>query len=135
MRFTRWALGVVGVGAFAASGVAGCGSSNSATTSSSTSTGSTSASTSTSSSTSTSTSTSTSSSTSGGGGAGPGCEVTPACMVADKTCLGLTQNTGLTKFGLRMAELDIGKPAALATGPIGLQVGGAVTPMDAACNL
>jgi hypothetical protein len=109
MRFTKLALGVVGVGALAASAVAGCGSSTGST----------------------STSAATSSSSSGG----PSCAPAAACMVADKTCLGLTDNTGKTTFGLRMSELDVVSPMALATGGVAMQVSGAVTQNDTTCNL
>lgn len=69
--------------------------------------------------------------------AGPAapCALSPACMAADPTCLGLTSNAGLTKFGLRMAELDLTSPPAFSsTGPLGQIVEGAVEPDNATCN-
>ncbi len=121
MLLTKLALGVVGVGALAASASAsvGCGSKSGGGTGAS---------------------------TSGGGGRGGGgststggggrsCAVSSSCMVADKTCLGLTDNTGLTKFGLRMSELDVVTPSALATGDVAMVIGGAIPRMDSSCNL
>jgi hypothetical protein len=53
----------------------------------------------------------------------------------DKTCLGLTDNKGLTKFGLRMNELDVTSPHALTAGIINTTVSMNVWPTDATCNL
>ncbi len=79
-----------------------------------------------------------SSSTSGGGsgaGATTGCEPKASCTAVEKTCLGLTENKGLTKFGLRIAELDLNSPAALTNGVVKGAVSGGVTADDKACNL
>jgi hypothetical protein len=55
--------------------------------------------------------------------------------VADKTCLGLVDNQGLTKFGLRMSELDLTAPTALTTGIVKSVIGGAVMPNETSCQL
>jgi len=116
MRFANVILGVMGAGVVAA---AGCGSSSNSGSSSSSSAGG-------------STSTPSSASSSSGAGA---CAPSSACKVADKECLGLVDNTGKTTFGLRMSELDITAPPALATGAVQGVVSGAVAPSDMACNL
>jgi hypothetical protein len=69
--------------------------------------------------------------------AGPAapCALSPACVTADSTCLGSTSNAGLTKFGLRMAELDLTSPPAFSsTAALGKIVEGAVQLDDANCN-
>jgi hypothetical protein len=43
-------------------------------------------------------------------------------------------NAGLTKFGLRMSELDLTAPAALSTGLVANIVGGAAGLADPSCN-
>jgi hypothetical protein len=53
----------------------------------------------------------------------------------DKTCLGLTDNKGLTKFGLRISELDVTSPKALTSGIVNTTVAGNITPNDKSCNL
>jgi hypothetical protein len=82
-----------------------------------------------------------------GGGSGAGgstsssgsgtrtCAPSAQCKVADKACLGLVDNSGKTKFGLRMSELDITAPPALANGTVQMVVSSAVAPTNAACNL
>jgi hypothetical protein len=77
---------------------------------------------------------------SGGGGgtvtdAGPPCSPKASCTAADKTCMGLVDNTGQTKFGLRMTELDLTSPTALTTGIVKNIAGGAVGLNIASCNL
>lgn len=57
------------------------------------------------------------------------------CKVPDLECLGVVDNTGLMKFGLRMSDLVISKPPALATGLVASVVAGSVTPSLASCNL
>jgi hypothetical protein len=75
-----------------------------------------------------------------GTGTGPGmtkgCSPTSACGSPHDAvaCLGLVDNKGLTKFGLRMTELDLTAPAALTTGSVATTVGGGVAPNNAACN-
>ena len=128
MRFQNLALGVVGVGALTFGAAAGCGS-NSGTGGSGGGNGGSTTTTMT-----TSTSTGTSMTTSTSTGTGAGCPPA-ACKVADKSCLGLVDNTGKTKFGLRMAELDVTKPAVLSMGSIEKTVASAVEESMASCAL
>jgi hypothetical protein len=44
------------------------------------------------------------------------CPSKPSCQAADMDCLGLVDNSGKTRFGLRVADLRVTKPASLATG-------------------
>lgn len=74
-------------------------------------------------------------STKGDGSASGACAPGAACTVADKTCLGLVDNSGKSTFGLRMSQLAIMKPAALSTGVVATVMTGAVTPDDKSCNL
>jgi hypothetical protein len=105
MRFAKLMLGVVGVGTMATTAVVGCSSTNN------------------------------------GGGTGATatttalCAPKPSCLAADKTCLGLVDNSGKTKLGLRMAELDVTSPKALTSGIVKTTVAGNVTPNNKACNL
>ena len=120
---TAWIVG--GVGALLVA--AGCSSSNSSSGSTSDDGG-----------TAASSGTSSGTSSNGGtasGGAGAGCAPTSTCQVADTSCLGLSDNTGKTMFGLRMAELDLTAPAALARGAVAQSVQGDVTQSDVTCNL
>ncbi len=66
---------------------------------------------------------------------GASCAPKASCTAADKTCIGLVDNTGLTKFGLRMSELDVTSPPALTTGTIANIIGGAVLPSVKTCNV
>jgi hypothetical protein len=115
MRFLNVILGVVGVGALAAAGAAGCGSSNGTGTTGSATTGSASTSS----------------------GTPKTCDPSAACLATakDKDCLGLVDNTGQAKFGLRMAELDVTAPKALTSGIVANVVSGAVQQNLMACNL
>ncbi len=79
----------------------------------------------------TSTSASSSSSTSGG----LPCSPPATCPAADKACIGLVSNQSLTKFGLRLSELDLTAPASFTTGIVGQVVAGAVLPSVPACNI
>jgi len=112
MRFTNLVLGIFGLAAMSAVGAA-CSSSSSGGTGGSTSSG-------------------TAGTTSSGAAT---CAPTAACTAADKTCLGLVDNSKLTKFGLRMSELDLTAPAALTTGIVKSTVQGNVTPDEKPCNL
>jgi hypothetical protein len=115
MRFANLILGLMGLSVAAA---AGCGASN------------------ISGSTGGSSSSSSAASGNASSGAGTGaCAPTSACQVADTTCLGLVDNTGKTKFGLRMSELDITAPSALASGTIPNIVATDVSLNEVACNL
>ena len=117
MRFKKLILGVVGVGAMATMGAAGCsstsgGTGNSATTSK------------------------TSSGSGGGTTTSEPCALKNTCTQAvDKTCVGLVSNAGQTKFGLRMSELDVTSPMALTTGIVKTTVSGAVGLALPSCNL
>ncbi len=44
------------------------------------------------------------------------CGLKASCVATDKSCVGLVDNTGLTKFGLRMSEIDLTSPPALTAG-------------------
>ena len=68
------------------------------------------------------------------GTAGPTCALKAECTVADKTCVGLVDNSGMTKFGLRMTELDLTAPSALSGGTLAGTLGGAVSLPLASCN-
>lgn len=62
------------------------------------------------------------------GGATPTCELTAACVTADKTCVAIVDNAGKKQFGLRMSQILISKPATL--GPdkfVGKTVAGGVS--------
>jgi len=121
MRFAKLILGVGAVGALAAVGSAGCSSSTgvTATGGGATTTG---------------TGNTTTMSSSSGTASGGGCAPKASCTAADKTCLGLVDNKGLTKFGLRMSELDVTSPAALTSGIVKTTVAGNVTPNNKPCN-
>lgn len=82
----------------------------------------------------------TSTTTTGSGGTGSGtctfaCCLSASCKAADSECVGLVDNKGQTKFGLRMSELAVEKPAALSTGIVATIVGGAVALASPECNL
>jgi hypothetical protein len=67
----------------------------------------------------------------GEGGADAGCTLPASCAAADKTCIGLVNNQGLTTFGLRMSELRLTSPTSLGTIPIANNVATHVP----SCNL
>ncbi len=56
-------------------------------------------------------------------------------MAVDRTCLGLTDNSTLTRFGLRVAQLDITSPVGLSGGLFGAVLAGSIMPDDPACQL
>jgi hypothetical protein len=56
-------------------------------------------------------------------------------MAVDKECIGLVDNKGQMKFGLRMSELDLTAPPALTKGLVKTTVQGNVTPSVPTCNL
>jgi hypothetical protein len=115
MRVVNLILGVLSVGTLAAMSAAGCGGGSanggSGTTSSSGAT----------------------TGSSSGMMTYP-CSPPKTCTAADKSCVGLVDNTGQTKFGLRMSELDITAPMVLAQPPISPLISGAVAPNNTACN-
>jgi hypothetical protein len=55
-------------------------------------------------------------------------------MAVDKTCVGLTDNRGLTQFGLRMSEIDLTSPSSLARGVVGANIAGAAGLTSPECN-
>ncbi len=71
-------------------------------------------------------------------GSGGACSPKAVCATPGtaSACIGLTDNTGKTSFGLRMAEIDFTAPAAfVATGPLKTAIAGDVAIDDAECNL
>lgn len=117
MGFVKLIFGVMGVGAIAAAGVTGCGGSSTSSTNGNGG------------------STSTASAGTMSTSSGASCAPKASCTAVDKTCIGLVDNTGLTKFGLRMSELDVTSPPALTTGIIAGVIGGAVLPNVKSCNV
>jgi hypothetical protein len=113
MRFQKLILGLVGVGTLGAGVLVGCGSSSGGSD--------------------TGGSTTTSSST----GVSEPCEPKAACPspTAARDCLGLVDNTGKTKFGLRMSELTVTTPVELATGAVLNIIDGAVELNEMPCYL
>lgn len=122
MRFANALVGVVGLG-LAAAGAAACSSTSNgaATAASGVGTGGGGVAGGT--------------GTGGGGSSAASCSPSAACTAVDKTCLGLVDNQGKTKFGLRMSELDLTAPQSLSSGLFKTTVAGSVAPNDAACNL
>jgi hypothetical protein len=84
--------------------------------------------------TTTTTSTSTTTTSSGWTCTAPCCPKA-GCATVDPECIGLVDNAGLTRFGLRVSELDITEPAALAGGLMASILAEAVTPNQMACFL
>jgi hypothetical protein len=121
MRFSNVFLGLAGVGVVASLALAGCGSSP-ASTGGAGGTGAGGGSTTTTGSMSTTSS-------------GNPCAPSAACGAADDSCIGLVDNSKLTKFGLRMNQLDVTAPPKLATGSVQTIIAGDVEPNLAACNL
>ena len=121
MRFSNVILGLFSVGIVGSASLVGCGSSGSGETGGAGGTA--------------PTSSSSSGTTSSGGTCTAACCLTGSCKAVDKECAGLVDNKGQTKFGLRMAELSISKPPALAAGLVAGIVSSAVTPLNAGCNL
>jgi hypothetical protein len=117
MRFSNVILGGLSAVAAIVTMVA-CGGSNNGNTGGSGGTGTTSA-------------TGTTSSATGAGACAP----KASCIATDKDCIGLVDNSGKAKFGLRMSELDITTPDALTKGIIKQTVQSSVTPNVPSCNL
>jgi hypothetical protein len=122
MRFSNVILALSAFGLSAAAGLAGCGNSSETTGSGGSTTGTTAT-----------TGTMTTSTTTGG--MTYPCSPKASCTAKDKECLGLVDNAGKTKFGLRMVDLVISKPPALATGLVAGVVAASVTPTLKSCNL
>jgi len=123
MRFSTMILGLCAAGVSAAASLAGCGGSEGGNTGGNATGGGTSS------------SSGTMSSSSGSSGCTAPCCPTASCKATDKTCIGLVDNAGQTKFGLRMSELDVTKPAALTSGIVASVVAGNVLSNNAGCNL
>lgn len=119
MRFSNVMLGVFGVGLIGAASLAGCGGGSGNTG------GDGGGGTTTNSNTTT---------TTGGTCTDPCCPAA-SCKAVDKECIGLVDNAGQAKFGLRMSELTVDKPGALSTGIVATIVGGAVALSSPECNL
>lgn len=118
MRFSHVILALCGLGASASGALVGCGNSDTGGGSGG----------------STGSSTATTGTTSTGSGT-PACAPKASCDAVDKECLGLVDNTGQSKFGLRMSDLVISKPTVLGTGLVASLVTAGVIPSDATCNL
>jgi hypothetical protein len=120
MRVVNLILGVLSLGGLAAMSAVGCGGGSgnggagTTTSSSHATTGSTMMSTSS--------------------GTSFPCSPGATCTATNKACLGLVDNSGQTKFGLRMTELDISSPPALTQGVVSMVVGPAVNPNSPSCN-
>ena len=71
----------------------------------------------------------------GSDGAASTCAPAASCRAVDTECLGLVDNAGESRFGLRISELDITRPSALRTGLVGQVVTSDVLPFNAGCNL
>lgn len=127
MRFSTMILGLCAAGITAASALAGCGGSDGGNGGG--------GGTNMSSSSSSGSSGTMSSSSGSSGSCTAACCPTASCKATDKTCIGLVDNAGKTKFGLRMSELDVTKPAALTSGIVASVVAGNVLPANAGCNL
>jgi hypothetical protein len=113
MRFSKLILGVLSVGAWVSVAAAGCGSSNTGTGNSATTSG---------------------TATGTGTGGSAGCALKASCTAADHACVGLVSNMGKSTFGLRMTDLEITAPPALASGLVAGLVGSAVELSLPACN-
>ena len=81
-------------------------------------------------------STSSSNTTGGGTSGGAACAVTaPGCKTDISDCISLVDNKAETKFGLRISQLTINTPAALASGVISQVVNNAVASNYSACTI
>ena len=117
MRFSNVILGIFSVGVISAASLAGCGGDTGGDGGGGSS------------------SSSSSGTASSSSGTTFPCSLGSSCKAVDKECVGLVDNAGKTKFGLRMAQLDVTKPAALSTGIVAGIVSGAVKMSDPGCNL
>lgn len=117
MRFSNMILGLFSVAVVGSASLVGCGSSGGDTGGAG------------------GTAPTSSSSTTSGGACTADCCLGAQCKAADKDCVGLVDNKDQTKFGLRMSELTISKPDALASGLVAGIVSNAVTPLNAGCQL
>ena len=63
------------------------------------------------------------------------CALPATCDAAEPACAGLADNAGKTRFGLRVAQLEVKAPALLRTGVIGEILRQDVLPAAPACRL
>ena len=57
----------------------------------------------------------------------------PACTAVDLDCLGLVDNSGKTRFGLRISDLAVSKPAVLASGLVATALATSVSLPNKGC--
>jgi hypothetical protein len=63
------------------------------------------------------------------------CALPATCAAAEPSCVGLADNAGQSRFGLRITQLDMKTPALLRTGVIGEILRTDVLPAVPACRL
>jgi hypothetical protein len=63
------------------------------------------------------------------------CSVPASCAAVAPECLGLVDNAAQSRFGLRVAQLDVSRPAGIVPGLVGVIVASDVLPSDLSCNL
>lgn len=63
------------------------------------------------------------------------CSLPASCQAADTECLGAVDNAGRSRFGLRISQLDVTRPAGLTAGLAGVVVADDVLPANVACDL
>jgi hypothetical protein len=66
---------------------------------------------------------------------GPSCAPNASCQAADPSCIGLVDNAGKTRFGLRMSQVDFRSPPVFTKGILVATIGGAAAPNVRTCNL
>jgi hypothetical protein len=80
----------------------------------------------------------------GGGETGPqgtatgasfACSVPAACPAVERECLGLVDNSGKTRFGLRVSEVHLSAPRDFGEGLMGRALATDVLPSNLPCNL
>ena len=63
------------------------------------------------------------------------CSISASCAPLVPECLGVADNAGQSRFALRVAQLDVTRPAGTLLGLVGVIVADDVLPSDVACNL
>ncbi|APR84319.1 Hypothetical protein A7982_09668 [Minicystis rosea] len=63
------------------------------------------------------------------------CGVPASCPAVEPECLGLVDNSGRSRFGLRISEIHVSTPQSLTAGLIGRALATDVRPANPACNL
>lgn len=63
------------------------------------------------------------------------CALPETCAALEPSCVGLADNAGKTRFGLRITQLDVQRPALLRTGVIGEVLRTDVLPASPSCRL